>query len=741
MDIHNKSIVAKLLAAENITVVQEKVSTASFDVKNRVLRLPLWADVEDYVSDHLIGHEVGHALYTPLEGWHEAVCGKGQAYKSFLNVVEDARIERLIQKKYPGLRRSFIKSYRKLLKDGFFGKDASEINKMNLIDRINVFFKCGETIGVRFTAEERVWLDRISAAETWEDVQRVTEDLFAFCKEKAEEEQQQLQEMMIAMPEEGENDQEDEEDEEEGSGDEYDDEYDEGDDDGINDAYEDLFGDENDDEEGAGKEGGIEHSIASETDEEVRKAIDHIYNEDIAGNVYNYKLQDLKKNWNEYVISYKTVLKEVESKLDQPYAPTNSLMRVGEALYDAWYVQNNKLVNHMVKEFEMRKSAAQYARASVSKTGVIDTVLMNNYKITDDIFKKVAVVPEGKNHGFIMYLDMSGSMSTCMKETVDQLMLLAQFTRKIGVPFRVYGFSTYVPENYESDATSRRTLTEVEDKTICVHPRSMSLIELFNENMSRVEFTTMGKILLGSYVTRQSYPWDHPTLDRREFHLRYVPHMLQLGGTPLDHAITLGIPLAREFRKQKQIDILNTIFLTDGASHPMGIWNADETIEGGRYIDWLPRYKDCYLTIGYENKLYRPSVQKFSGRVDWTSCLMEIYREATGSINIGYRIIENGPRAIEREVSNSKRVPFLDFETAQKITKQYKEKGYVSVQDNRGTDEQFFLPMKMLRIASSKMEDIQENATKAQIRTAFKKTNTSNKSSRLMLVELMKRVA
>lgn len=100
----SKSVTAKLLATENITVVQDKVRTASFDVKNRVLTLPLWADVSTATEDHLIGHEVGHALYTPLEGWHDAVCDKGANYKSFLNVVEDARIEKLIQRKYPGLR-------------------------------------------------------------------------------------------------------------------------------------------------------------------------------------------------------------------------------------------------------------------------------------------------------------------------------------------------------------------------------------------------------------------------------------------------------------------------------------------------------------------------------------------------------------------------------------------------------------------------------------------------------------
>ncbi len=36
--------------------------------------------MKDYTYDHLVGHEVGHALYTPLDGLHDAVSDKGSAY-------------------------------------------------------------------------------------------------------------------------------------------------------------------------------------------------------------------------------------------------------------------------------------------------------------------------------------------------------------------------------------------------------------------------------------------------------------------------------------------------------------------------------------------------------------------------------------------------------------------------------------------------------------------------------------
>ena len=60
----------------------------------------------------------------------------------------------------------------------------------------------------------------------------------------------------------------------------------------------------------------------------------------------------------------------------------------------------------------MKKSADEYRRAATSKTGVLDTNKLHTYKYNDDIFKKVTVIPEGKNHGLVMYLDWSGSMQT-----------------------------------------------------------------------------------------------------------------------------------------------------------------------------------------------------------------------------------------------------------------------------------------------------------------------------------------
>ena len=86
-----KSQLAKLLATEDLVVENRNAQTASFDVENRVLTLPMWERASGTVYDMLVGHEVGHALFTPDDwSWEKRVP------RSFVNITEDARIENCI---------------------------------------------------------------------------------------------------------------------------------------------------------------------------------------------------------------------------------------------------------------------------------------------------------------------------------------------------------------------------------------------------------------------------------------------------------------------------------------------------------------------------------------------------------------------------------------------------------------------------------------------------------------------
>ena len=193
--VEQKSQLAKLMANENITIQHQKIQTAKFDPKNRILYLPIWKDMSGCMYDLLGGHEVGHALYTPAEGWHDVAVDttKGRNYKSFLNVVEDARIEKKVIRKYPGLKTSFRKAYTELNVRDFFGLAGREINGLAFIERLNIFTKSQYTQPISFSQEEMVLIGKIQMIETWEDTLRVTEEVYEYSKEEQFELQKELQ--------------------------------------------------------------------------------------------------------------------------------------------------------------------------------------------------------------------------------------------------------------------------------------------------------------------------------------------------------------------------------------------------------------------------------------------------------------------------------------------------------------------------------------------------------------------
>ena len=182
-----KGNLAKLLATENLVIEHKKVATASFDVVNRVLVLPIWDRATSTVYDLLVGHEVGHALYTPADDWRE--CLTQPIPPDYVNVIEDARIEKLMKRKYPGLRKSFYQGYQELNDADFFSIADEDMSKMSLIDRINLHFKVGNFALIPFSDEEQQFVQMTEEAETFADVLMICEQIVTFLKDNYQEKQ------------------------------------------------------------------------------------------------------------------------------------------------------------------------------------------------------------------------------------------------------------------------------------------------------------------------------------------------------------------------------------------------------------------------------------------------------------------------------------------------------------------------------------------------------------------------
>mgnify|MGYP003127592644 CR=1 FL=1 len=193
----NKSTIARLLAEEDIHVVSKKMDTAYFNIKKRELGLPIWKDEVSKVEEELmVCHEIGHALWTSMD-----MIKKSEARglnSSFVNILEDARIEKFVKRKYPGSVNLFKKGYVALAARDFFGVANEGVNSCNLIDRINLFFKGQD--GVEFSDDERVFVDRVEKLETEDEVLDLAEELYKYMEEN-QKEIREMKEMMLSLVE------------------------------------------------------------------------------------------------------------------------------------------------------------------------------------------------------------------------------------------------------------------------------------------------------------------------------------------------------------------------------------------------------------------------------------------------------------------------------------------------------------------------------------------------------------
>ena len=459
----SKSYLANLLATERLEVQYRKTQTASFDVKSRVLTIPIWKkDLSEPVTDLFVSHEVGHALYTPM-----SLLIKSKKLKinhSIVNVVEDARIEKLIKRKYNGLRQTYIRGYKELIADNFFGTQGKDINEYLLIDRLNIHFKSSHvSSNVKFTDEEMKYVEMMNKLETPEDVIKVSKLLQEYCNQEKEETGRE-QEISFDDHEYEEVDPSEMTDEEKQSAEDSNNSQEEETEDNAQSKEsksndEAKSEDDSTDEVNNGIAGASDDSAISETDVAWEQTKNQILDNEALDN--DYCSIHSFSNTDDYISDYKEVLSDFKklhidrmtkkNKID-PYDYSrhesegyekrySTSLAAAKSEYRKFAKKSLKTVMYLVKEFEMKKSAALYARATTARTGVVDTLKLHSYKYADDIFKKISVVPDGKNHGLMLLLDWSGSMYDKILPTVEQLINLTMFCRKINVPFEVYAFT------------------------------------------------------------------------------------------------------------------------------------------------------------------------------------------------------------------------------------------------------------------------------------------------------------
>ena len=651
------------MASEDLQVVHAPVQTASFDLKSRTLTCPIWKDMDGDTYDLLLGHEVGHALETPEQGWHGATSSKGKNFKHFLNVIEDARIEKKIKRRYPGLRKSFVNAYNGLFNKGFFGVKEHEIDGLFFIDRLNLYTKSSYTLPVKFTDEESLLVKEVESCETWEDVVFVTEKIFGFSKDEQDKANEEAaQKLKKQMAEEGEG----EESDSESSNDDFD--YDDSEDDFGGSTESDSDSDSKDEDDGTDKSdadtsGNGDYDFDESSDEENDSESEE---SDVGAAINRYKesaesyKQPVCKTDEEFRRNETSLLDEKSKRYVYANVPTANLQNIvtpanrvneqilnhysesypnlsGQKLLNEFRAKNDKYIGLLAKEFEMRKAAKSFSKSKLSNTGDIDISKIYNYKIDDQIFRKVMRVPKGKSHGLVMLVDKSGSMYENMAGTIEQLLILVSFCRKVSIPFVAYGFgdetSVRKLDFPNIDIYDRNTNKQFTSNNGDLALSTVFLREMINSRMSTSDFNkamVAMVMLMHSYAKSNGY--------RNNFRL---PDSESLSNTPLNSALVALKPVVENFKKVNNIEISNIIIMHDGDS------DSCNNVHNENYYDRF---------YSNDNLILREQKSKFQTKVPIneyrgvTISLMEMLQQTTNSKVVGFYITASKNSAIKNAV-------------------------------------------------------------------------------------------
>ena len=705
-----KSQLAKLLATEDLIVEHKQCETACFNVHTRVLTLPMWQKASNIVYDLLVGHEVGHALFTPDENWLEKVAVPPQ----FVNVVEDARIEKLMKRKYAGLSKTFYHGYKELHEEDFFSISDSNVVDLNLADRANLYFKIGNFLDISFDSEEKVLIQKIADVETFDDVLKVAEELYLYCKKEKEEKVDDMQ--MPPNETGGESEQpanelveEQQDSPGEGSGDFM--------------THEEML------EEAQRRESDnapLSEEPEVQTADALQENLQDLVDFESRENIYVEIPQvDLK-----YIIAENSdIHKEIDMWFNlQKNQFSFNLFEQTDEEFVKFKRNAQKEVNYLVKEFECRKAADSYARATTSRTGVLDTSKLHTYKYNEDIFKKVSVIPDGKNHGLIFVLDWSGSMNRVMLDTIKQLYNLIWFCKKVSIPFEVYAFTNEWKKPEINHETGE--LVKPADWTSS-YVKKENLLAI-NEQFSMMNILTSK--INGKQLEHQMINiWRIAKAFGSCYSVGYsIPTRLGLSGTPLNESFVCLHQILPQFQKQNKIQKVQCIVLTDGEAN-----HLSRHVEVQRRWEKEPYMGTRQLSGGVTFLRDRKTGNTYRVPYGWhgfTDLMIENLRDNFPSVNfVGIRVLEG------RDANHFMKLYYdQNSDDFRKIQSEWKKQRSCNI---KTSGYHAYFAMSAASLSQDADFEVDDGATKAKIKSAFIKSLKTKKLNKKVLGEFISLVA
>lgn len=704
-----KGNLARLLATENLVVEHRNCPTASFDVNNRVLTLPKWDKASNVVYDLLVGHEVGHALHTPK--WDSFACPI-----DYVNVTEDARVEKLMKRRYPGLRKTFFNGYTELKDQDFFGIGDDDVSAYKLIDRINLYFKIGSAgVDIPFDEEEIALVKETERAETFEEAVAIAEKIWEFSKEQ----QNKLEKMANVEESGGDGGSSSSENNSSTSTEKTSDQSDEK---GDQSSTSGDSSDSEEDEDGENDEQPVDSSAgdigSSDTQRSFDSATENLNSKHFNRNPLYIDIPTIKTK--DFVVDWKVI----HDWIDLNKSESDDHYEIADNDYKKFKKTIVKEVNYLVKEFECKKAAEAYSRSMNSRTGVLDCTKLHTFKYNEDLFKKVTIIPEGKNHGMLFILDWSGSMGNVMLPTLKQLMTLCIFCKKVGIPFEVYAFTNEwaAAERAMSNDSSLSNdyddiLSDVKENTVYLSGKYFRMMNIISSRSNSREF-------------------EHQCLNiwREVFTFRYWTAYsttigMDLSGTPLNESILVMKDIIPEYKKMTNVSKINLCILTDGdaCGSAYGYKSFSGKIVGRRIDSDSITIRDRKIGRVYSMKHMESSL---------TNLFLENLKENNPDVNvIGFRILESSGLN-----SFYSRYCHFNYSDRENMQKEWRKKKSAILPNPISYDALYAIRSNDVSNEENPME-VSDNATKTEVKNAFKKMLSVKQSNKTILNSFISLIA
>jgi len=582
----NKALLSKLMAREDLEVIEGNFKTASFDPKNRVVRLPILKEEFDDAATLFIGHEIGHALYTPDFFSHKDKAEDiADIPFDIINIVEDVRIERKVREFYPGLVNDFLKGYKRLMEDDFFSVKDEDLNTLKYLDRLNLKSKLNSLVDIDFSLAETLMTEKVNSAQTFEDTIKVSRELMEFIKEQQEEQNQQVEEFSS-----GDDKQDPEEQVQQSNDTQTSVSTEENHTDDVVETNQPNGKPEDEDED----EPKDEIDYSSDTDRSMRKNESKMIHNDLTTTYIRVTKEQLYK----YFLFTEEDMLSSANFAEEKYSFYKDYSKEKERFsveYSTFIKEVKPAVNSMVQQFELRKSAIESKKIQESTSGSIDVNKLWQYKLDDRIFKTVINIPDAKNHGLLMYIDYSSSMSSRIHETLKQSIILSMFAKRVGIPFELYGFTTNnikFHDIYNSENCKDMEACISESNHYDYKSWAVKLVKIADSKWSKSKMHEMfERAMFSSWNSTNRYTGS------------FTEPAFKLGGTPLNETISLAHIMAQDFVKRNNIEKMNIVFLTDGDAQDMRL--SDDLNEWSESIIWdIEGVGKIELTEKYSSYVY-----------------------------------------------------------------------------------------------------------------------------------------